>query len=220
MRPARRPQILALALAVAGAACAATHRTPFDAMEYPGALLPAQTMPDDVVWQQRVTATWGLAGGEPGERGFDAAIQKQGDALTVLGLSPMGSVGFAMILRGTTIEVQNHAEQEPPFPARFVLLDVQRTFYPWLGAPLANGQRTGVVGDEEITERWANGRLMHRTFTRRDGKPAGTIAVTYDWRDDDARDRLAPSRTVLDNGWFAYRLAVDTHRETKLPPPR
>lgn len=199
------------------AACASHRGTPFLDTDYPGTLQTASTLPIDVLWQQRVTATWGGNGENRGERGFDAAIQKQGDTLTVLGMSPLGSVGFAMIQRGTTIEVRNDTDQDLPFPARFVLLDVQRAFYPWLGAPLASGKRLGTVGEEQIQETWDRGRLSERRFTRLDGKPAGSITVTYDWRSVLDPSRHAPPRTVLDNGWFDYQLVVETHTETRIP---
>ncbi len=195
------------------AAACATAAPAWTDMDYPGTLQPAATLPQDLLWQQRITATWG----EDGQRGFDAAVQKQGETLTVLGLSPIGAVGFAMILRGTTIELQNQSEQELPFPPRFILLDVQRTFYPWLTPAVgSDGGRTGIVGDERVQEIWRDGRLLERRFTRLDGKPEGAITITYDWRDTEAQ-RIAPVRTVLDNGWFGYRLTVDTHTETRLP---
>lgn len=207
---------LLLGLLPAFAACTTAPRTPFADTDYPGTLQPAGTLPADVVWQQRVTATWGLTRGNGGERGFDAAIQKQGDTLTVLGLSPMGSVGFALLLRGTAVEVRNDSGEDLPFPARFVLLDVQRTFYPWLGEPITEGNRLGRVAGEEIFEKWRRGRLVERTFRRLDDQPAGTITVRYEWGDTGA-ERTAPRRTVLHNAWFDYRLTVDTHGETLLP---
>ncbi|MBX3464605.1 MAG: DUF3261 domain-containing protein [Planctomycetes bacterium] len=208
----RRPLLAACLLA---AACAAPPRQPFADRDYPGTLLPAAALDADVLWQQRVTATWG----EDGRRGFDAAVQKQGEALTVLGLSPVGAIGFVIVLRGTEVELQNPSGEDLPFPPRFVLLDVQRTFYPWLGrAPAHDGERDGTVGDERVHESWQGGRLRQRRFERLDGVPQGAITIRYEWPDD-AQPTLAPPRTVLDNGWFGYRLAVDTHTEMRLPPP-
>ncbi len=197
------------------AACATRPTNPWQDKDYPGTLQPAASLPTDILWQQRVTATWG----EDGQRGFDAAIQKQGDTLTVLGLSAIGSAGFAMILRGTTIELKNDTAQDLPFPPRFILLDVQRTFYPWLPAPPpADGTREGTVAGERVTETFRAGRLVERRFARLDAQPAGDITVTYDWGETPA-DHQAPRHTVLHNAWFGYRLTIDTHAETRLPPP-
>lgn len=198
------------------AACAAAPEGPrFADADYPGELRMPAALPFDVVWQQRVTAFWG----EGRQRGFDAAVQKRGDTLTVLGLSPMGSVGFAVVMENDAVQVTNNTEEELPFPPRFILLDVQRAFYPWIadgpihGAP-RRGARTALVDGETVEERWSAGRLRERRFRRGDG-PDGEIVVRYEWGEDAWR---GPSRVLLDNGWFGYRLQVDTHAETLLKP--
>lgn len=200
-------------LALAGCT-AAPQRPDWADRDYPGTLLPADALPHDLLWQQRVTAFWG----EDGQRGFDAAVQKAGDLLTVLGLSPVGHVGFAILLRGEQVELKNQSDEMLPFPPRFVLIDVQRTFYPWLGPAPADGERQGAIGGERVRELWRDGRLQQRSFERLDGEPAGVITITYEWDGTDPT-WAAPRRTVLDNGWFGYRLVVDTHAETRLPPP-
>jgi hypothetical protein len=170
--------------------------------------------PGDVLWQQRVTASWG----ERGRRGFDAALQKRGDELALIGLSPMGSAGFVVQLAGLEISLRNETDQELPFPPRFMLLDVQRTYFPWLahdGQVRADGDYEGVVADERVLESVRDGRLVQRRFTRLDGRPAGEIRVRYEWGRDDWR---GPSRAVLENGWFGYRLEIDTLAETLLAP--
>lgn len=196
-------------------ACQGTPRRVLRDADYPGELLPPAALGTDLLWQQRVTASWG----ESDERGFDAAVQKQGDELLVVGFSPLGQAGFVLKLRDGLVAFENKTDMELPFPPRYVLLDVQRTFYPWLphdDVP-ADGERTAVVGAEHIVEVHRVGRLVERRFTRLDGVPAGTITVRYEWSDGDA-GRIAPRRAVLDNGWFGYRMTVDTHTEAVLPP--
>lgn len=207
-----RPAAIAVraALVTLGACAATPGRPQFAEQDYPGTLRAPESLPIDVVWQQRVTAVWG----EGQQRGFDAAIQKRDGALTVLGLSPMGSMGFAIVLRGASIDVQNNTQDELPFPPRFILLDVQRAFYPWLPAG-GDGKHSATVDGEVVAETWAGGRLTERRFQRVDGAPAGDIVVRYEWLRADWR---APTRVVLDNGWFGYRLTVDTHAETLLVP--
>ena len=210
----RTSALIAGALLLAACASSAAHR--WHEEDYPGTLQPAAALATDMLLQQRVTATWG----EDGQRGFDAAIQKQGDTLTVIGLSPVGSAGFAMIMRGSMVELRNDTDQDLPFPARFIMLDVQRTFYPWLGGPpTSDGAREGNVFDEHVQETWSHGRLVERRFQRLDAKPVGDIAITYDWTDARA-DQLVPRHIVLHNGWFGYRLTIDTHAESRLPPPQ
>jgi hypothetical protein len=180
--------------------------------DYPGELLPPTALGADLLWQQRVTASWG--DGE--QRGFDAAVQKQGNVLTVVGLSPLGQAGFVLTQRDAGVEFTNHTDMHLPFPPQFVLLDVQRTFFPWLTPGAADGAFEQIVGQERVVEVHRSGRLVERRFARLDGKPAGEIVVRYEWRDGD-HGRRAPSRAVLDNGWLGYRLTVDTHTETLLP---
>jgi hypothetical protein len=204
------------ALLVLLSACASPPERPTLADgDYPGVLRVPTALPDDVLWQQRVTARWG----DGQQRGFDAAVQKQGDVLTVLGLSPTGSVGFVIRLQNGSVTLQNQTDMEVPFPARFVVLDVQRVFFPWLpeAPPTDDGNREGVVDGEHVLERWRRGRLVERRFARLDGRPAGSITITYEWSDD--RRRVSPVRALLDNAWFGYRLVIDTHAENLLPAP-
>jgi hypothetical protein len=210
-------QLAAACVLLAVAACHSRPQRVLTDADYPGELLPPAALGADLLWQQRVTASWG--DGE--QRGFDAAVQKQGDVLTVIGLSPLGQAGFVMVQRGLQVTSEHHTDMHLPFPPRYVLLDVQRAFFPWL--PLlgtgsaGDGERERIVGQERIVEVHKDGRLVERRFTRLDGKPAGAIVVRYEWAGTDA-SRRAPARAVLDNGWFGYRLTVDTHTEAALPP--
>ena len=96
------------------------------------------------------------------------------------------------------------------------MLDVQRAFFPWLPEATradADGVRTGTVGDERVTERFEGDQLRERCFARLDGQPVGTVCVTYEgW----APGAAAPARAVLVNGWYGYRLEVETHAQQAL----
>lgn|GEM_PF-577675 len=240
---------LSLATVLCCVACAAppAQGPPRFEGDYPGLLRPPEVLGLDVVWRQRVTAEWDDGQGQSGSRGFEAVVQKQGPLLTMVGLSPFGSVGFAILLRGVEAELRNESGEELPFPPRFVLLDFQRVFYPWVsasGGPLSDGEHVTEVGGEEVREFWAEGRLTERRFRRLDGQPPGELVVSYTWADAESEAWVAhggeagvasgpesggpagspwaaPSRAVLDNRWFGYELIVDTLEETLLePPPR
>lgn len=223
---------LSLTVVVCLAACATppAHGPPRFEAGYPGLLRPPEVLGLDVVWRQRVTAEWSDGQGQSGSRGFEAVVQKQGSLLTMVGLSPFGSVGFAILLRGVEVELQNESGEELPFPPRFVLLDFQRVFYPWVSAsrgPLPDGEHVAEVGGEQVRELWADGRLTERRFRRLDGQPPGDLVVRYTWEVAGAElgtepavasPWSAPSRAVLDNSWFGYELIVDTLQETLLAP--
>jgi hypothetical protein len=182
--------------------------------DYPGLIRSPTVLGADVLLQQRITASWS----DDRERGFDAALQTMGEQLTLIGLSPMGSTAFVVLLRGTELEYRKQTAEELPFPPRFIIIDVQRVFFPWLARPgqsLPDGEHTGQVGEERILERIVDGHLVERRFSRLDGEPTGEIIVRYEW---DRPAAVAPSRAVLDNGWFGYRLTIETRTETLLTP--
>jgi hypothetical protein len=127
----------------------------------------------------------------------------------------MGQPGY--VLRhdgGDEIEFENRSPRELPFPPRYIVLDVQRTFFPWIeGAPPKDGERSEHVDGEVVREQWTEGRLRSRTFEREDGTPAGVIAIAYEGWEDGAD---APRRAVLENGWFGYRLTIETVDQQRL----
>ena len=180
--------------------------------DYPGVLRPPDTMGPDVQWRQRVTAEWTQQGG--GRESFEAVLSKADAELLLLGLSPMGQPGFILRLKDGEIEFENKAKRQLPFPPRYILLDVQRVYFPWLdGAPPNDGERTEEVHGERVTERWKDGRLVHRRFQRADGQPPGEIKVDYSGWEDGAD---APRRAVLANDWFGYTLTIDTVDQQRL----
>lgn len=188
--------------------------------DYPGTLQQPTQLPVEAVWQQRVTASWQVPGQPAQERGFDAAVQRQGDKLTVVGLSPMGSIGFSIQQGPDGIDVTNNIPEQMVIPPRFILLDVQRTFFPWFAETGYSGERAMERDGERITERWEQGQLAERSFVRTDGKREGTIRIRYEWSEPDpgGRSWVVPHRAMLDNGWFGYRLTIATSSETRLQP--
>lgn len=109
------------------------------------------------------------------------------------------------------LSVENHTGQPIPFDPRFVLLDVQRAFYPWFPSPLGEGTRTATANGETIAESWHQGHLVQRSFTRVDGKPPGQVVVSYEgWHGQNR----APARVVLRNGWHDYTLEIETVEQT------
>lgn len=178
---------------------------------YPGTLLPVTAVKHDFQWRQHVTARW-----RDGTHSFDAVLAKDGDSLRLLGLGPMGTPGFVLTLTQGRVTFENRSPEHFEFEPRHVMLDVQRTFYPWFSAPPPlDGVREQHLAGEHIVERWRAGKLMQRRFERDDQQPPGTIVVDYsNWGDDNA----APGRAVLNNGWFGYSLTVDTLEQQRLSP--
>lgn len=205
----RRARVVAVGLLVAAAACRPAEPTaaptPAAAIGYPGTLQPPSAMGPDIQWEQRVTAQWGEEGKR---RSFEAVLSKADDELLMVGLSPMKTPGFVVRLHDGEVELDNRSPEKMPFDPRYIMLDVQRVFFPWIpGEPPRDGERHHARDGEQVTERWAGGQLVERRFTRDDGLPPGEIVVRYEgWKDG----QDAPTRAVLDNGWFGYTLTIET----------
>ncbi len=142
-----------------------------------------------------------------GTQEFRAVLQKRGDTLVIVGFGPHGGRGFTLTQRGAELEFESQLPRELPFPPRYMLNDVHRVWFRGLEGPLPDGEHRAEIDGEEIVERWANGRLMERTFRRLDGEPAGTIRVEYEG--GLGGDEPPPS-VRYDNGWFGYRLTITT----------
>ena len=210
----RSAPLLTLSLLVT-AGCQSPRSGGLLSAEYPGTLQPPTALAVEAVWQQHVVASWQGASGEPQERGFDAALQRRGDTLVVVGLSPVGAVGFAVTQEADRVSVVNHIPEQMVIPPRFILLDVQRAFFPWSDEAISDGDGEVVTvrDGERITERFVAGRLAERSFARTSGEPAGVVHIDYEW--SDAAWAL-PERAVLNNHWFGYRLTITTNRETRI----
>lgn len=201
--------VAATALAVACGGARASHAESSQAAPDVGTLRSPTELGGDFQWRQQVTAQW-----PSGTRGFDAVLSKEGNTLLLIGLGPMDTPGFILRLNDEGLSVENHTGKPIPFDPKFILLDVQRAFYPWFDAPLANGERSTTTEGDVVTETWSNGTLRRRTFVRVSGNPKGTLDVTYSgW----SPPNRAPQRVVLRNGWFGYTLTIETVEQTDVP---
>jgi len=202
--------------------CAATPEPPGSRASFAdeGELWPPARLAHDVMLEQHLVARWDGPDG-PGEERFDAVVQKRGDELVVVGLSPLGQVGFTIRWDGTDVDFANPSERALPFPPRLILLDVQRVFYPWLDGPPPEGdcERRGAGAGERVVETWTAGRLTERRFVRLDEPERGAILVRYDWDGGDEwgdAEREHAPRATLSNGRHGYELAIETRVETSL----
>lgn len=202
-----------IALALLLAACGSPSAAPI--RDYPGPLHAPSTYPRDFALDQTVTAHHAQ-----GSDTFRAVVEKNGDALVMVGLGPHGGRAFVLAQEGDAIRFESQLPRELPFPPRYMLLDVHRAWLLGLpGAPLADGEHQGELEGEEITETWADGRLLARTFRRLDGRPAGLVRITYQGGLSTDLSAEPPTRVELDNGWFGYRLVIEGITLRALAPP-
>jgi hypothetical protein len=164
-------------------------------------LPPPDAIPGTFTVRQKLTARSGHGGGS-----FEAVLKKEPGLLTLVGLTPFGSRAF--LLRQTAAEVQftSYLPRELPFSPAFMLLDIHRVMDAWLGAPLGSGERAGEVSGERIRERWREGRLIERTFTRVASDPPGEIKIAYSGEGPGGLAALV----TLENLRFGYSLKVET----------
>ena len=174
------------------------------------------TTPDaiqgDVLLRQRVEGEF------HGERtSFEAALQKKGDTLTVIGLTPFGTKAFVLVQQGDDVRFTSYLppDRELPLDPAYLLQDIHHAFL-LSAAPdphqvLEDGDHELELvvpgGGEHLEERWAEGRVMSRTYRKRAAPPEGEVVVTYE---GGMQGRLPPRVTRLDNGYYGYRLTIET----------
>jgi hypothetical protein len=112
------------------------------------------------------------------------------------------------VQKGKKVAVQKFISQRLPFSPRYVLYDIHRVYFRSISSsPLSDGTHQIQNHGETITERWADGQLRERRFSRIDQQPAGEIRIRYfgKWK-----TRQPPSKIEYENRWFGYRLTIHT----------
>ncbi|UJR85190.1 DUF3261 domain-containing protein [Sandaracinus amylolyticus] len=183
---------------------ATTTTTPL--RDYAGPVRAPSSYGTDFAIDHQITAVHA-----EGSDTFRALLEKRGDALVMVALGPHGSRAFTLAQEGAAEpRFESQLPRELPFPPRFMLVDVHRTWLVGLDAARADGEHTGELdtpaGPEMLTETWADGRLLSRSFTRRDVE--GAIRITYEGGLSPDPSAPPPTRVELDNGWFGYRLVM------------
>lgn len=191
------------------ASCATTQTARPAPPPYPGNLLLPSQLGDDFMLRQTLEADYGDQGIK-----FSAVLQKTGDSLLMLGLTPFGTRAFKLEQTGEEVSFEKYVPKEMPFPPRYMLLDLQRTLFIGLpGPPHADGEHCAQHDGETITETWSAGALRRRTFRRDDATPPGAITIDYG---EGMRPGAVPKTIRFDNGWFGYSLVITTTEQRKL----
>jgi hypothetical protein len=181
------------------------------AREYPGTLVLPSTVPGEFLARQLVKARY-----EGTRVRFESVLQKRGDTLTLLGLTPFGTRAFLLQQEGTAVTFTSYVDRVLPFPPRYILYDIQRALFIGIGfGPLTDGVHTAHRDGEEIRERWKGGRVMERTFQRESGQPPGSITISCK---DGMVFGVPPPKLKFRNGWFGYDLTITTRSIEALEP--
>jgi hypothetical protein len=140
---------------------------------------------------------------------FDAVLQKKGNELTLVGLTPFGSRAFVIRQVGTVLSFESFVPQTLPFPPSYIVVDVERVFFPWTDAPPpTDGERRFSRDAEAVAEQWEGGKLRRRTFAFAEGHPPGEIVIDYDGGMEIGG--APPPHVSFDNGQYGYHLDITT----------
>jgi hypothetical protein len=181
------------------------HSQPLQPTRETGPLVPAAQIHADFVWRQRIDVRF-----KERRESFSAVIEKRGDHLILLGLTPFGSRAFALEQRGSRATFTPYIDIQLPFSPLYILADVHRAFFRGLpGAPLSDGWHEGVADGERIRERWAEGRLLEREYRSLDpsGQAGNQVSIQY----RGGMLGFQPSPTIeLTSRRFGYALTITT----------
>ncbi|MBI5608803.1 MAG: DUF3261 domain-containing protein [Deltaproteobacteria bacterium] len=191
-----------------------------DAM-YPWPLRPPTALGTNFLWQQRLTARVG-----PRSDSLPVAVQKQGDTLTMIGLTPFNTKAFLLTQTGDAIDFKKFVDRDLPFPPRYVLVDFQRTWLalgpsklgplPGAGTLPEDGKEITGLDGEVLTQRVQGGKLVERQFVRL-GTPGEANSPPLTIRYSGYRPDGLPGKVVLTNRWFGYELEIETLAAQPLP---
>ena len=197
--------LAALAILASGG-CGHLPFAPRAMRECPGAIRSTDEIAGDLRLDLRL-----LVRSEKVDTALRLAVEKRGDALVLVGLSPLGAVLFSVRQTGTDTEVEALPAALLEIPPENVLRDLHRVHFLTASTPLAaNGTSDVVRDDTRITEHWQGGTLRSRTFERVNGRPRGQVVVDFV-----AKPAEGLSEARIHNGWCDYEATLVTLTEER-----
>jgi Protein of unknown function (DUF3261) len=97
---------------------------------------------------------------------YQAALEKRGDVLRLVGLTPYGSPAFMVEQSGDQVRFIAYVDLDIPFDPAHMLVDVQRVLFAGsgIGSRLVDGVHEFESGDGKVVETWAAGSITSRVF--------------------------------------------------------
>lgn len=98
---------------------------------------------------------------------FQAILQKTGDRLIIVGLTPQGQRAFVLQQRGREVEYDQAPGVELPFSPWHILVDIHRGLFRGGGpspAPRPDGEHHVAHPLEPMVETWSGGSLTRRVI--------------------------------------------------------
>jgi hypothetical protein len=156
--------LLAMSMALAPG-CRHAAFWPRAVAQCPGSLRPTSEIEGDLRVELRMQVK-----AESVDAALRLALEKQGDELTLVGISPLGAVVFSVIQNGVELEVDALPASILEVPPENVLRDLHRILFLDVPEGSTDGKRRASLGGVQITELWRAGRLVRRSFAG-DGAP-------------------------------------------------
>jgi hypothetical protein len=160
-------------------ACAPRATQPPDPsqMRYPGEFAAARS------WRARDFHDAAGAGRRYGEREFhgEVVVQKVGDKLTLIGVTPFGTKAFVVQQDASGVKGQEIIKGTLPFPPEFMLLDVHRSLFMGLaegtgdGTASAAGARRGRRSRRDVAGRAAAAAHVQAARPAAEGDDHGRV---------------------------------------------
>jgi hypothetical protein len=202
MKPLKSPVSTLIVFALTGCANATQEgRTPSQAPppEENGALPDISKFNCNFTWQQTVSASYG-----PLTSTFDAIVECSDGELRMVGLTPFKTRAFLLTQKGQIFHFEKFVDRELPFSPKQILVDLHRTFF--IGFQTRTEERTERYFQEERVDDARDGKLWKRRL-KRVANESGSISIDYEGGFDGT---VPPSQVVLTNGYYGYRLVVET----------
>ena len=191
--------------------CCAACGGPQPTAQHSIVLSPPSSWGGNFVLRQRIHANFSGR-----EADFEAVVQKSEDQLTMVGLTPFGTRAFVLEQLGTEVEFQSFVDRDLPFPPRYILSDVQRTF---VHLPAATEEESGIrehdFGTDRMRDELSRGRLIDRQVSSTDETQTVHTSIEYE---GGAREHQPPTKVRLVNHRYGYELELVTIDYQPLEP--
>ncbi len=174
----------------------------------PTHLIDIAKIPGDFSWRQSISAEFQRAatGGHRENASFEAVLEKQGNALTLVGLTSFGTRAFVAKQVGTQLLPMGTPPAELPFPPELVFQDIHRCYFiGLLEKPAGDGWPEQEIFGEVIRDEWQRGRLLERRFYDARQPTQLLLSIRYPQGLVPGQE---PSSVELVNHRYHYRLKI------------
>ncbi len=174
----------------------------------PTQFLDVAKIPGEFSWRQSISADFQRAdaGGRRETASFEAVLEKQGNALTLVGLTSFGTRAFVAKQVGTRLLPMGAPPAALPFPPELVFQDIHRCYFiGLLGKPAGDGWHQQEIFGEVIRDAWQRGRLLERRFY--DAKQPTQLLLSIRYPEGFVPGQ-EPSSVELVNHRYHYRLKI------------